>query len=215
MTLRTGTKRSVVVFVHGLWMNGLELTWLRRKVAKSGFETRQFVYPTVRRGLARNAEALFRFADRLQAEELHFVGYSLGGVVTLDMLMHFGAELPPGRVVLIGSPVCGSHAAKGIAERRWGRVLLGESAPDCLLEDHASAWRGERELGVIAGTRSVGLGKVFGELPSPNDGTVAVAETRLVNETDRIELPLTHATLMFSRRVAEVAASFLRSGRFT
>lgn len=214
MTSPSQAARSTVVFVHGLWMNGLELTWLRRQVAKAGFETRQFIYPTVRRGLSRNSEALFRFAHGLDARELHFVGYSLGGVVTLNMLSHFGRDLPPGRVVLVGSPVCGSNAARGISERRWGRFLLGESAPDCLLEDHAKGWRGERELGVIAGTRSVGLGKVFGALPSPNDGTVAAIETRLQNESDRLELPLTHATLMFSRKVAEAASGFLRSGGF-
>lgn len=214
MSPRPETERPVVVFAHGLWMNGLELAWLRRQVSKAGFETRQFIYPTVRRGLARNSEALFHFANGLRARELHFIGYSLGGVVTLNMLSHFGGQLPPGRVVLIGSPVCGSNAAKGIAERRWGRFLLGESAPDCLLEDHSGGWNGQRELGVIAGTRSVGLGKVFGALPSPNDGTVAVEETRLANETARVELPLTHATLMFSRDTAKAATAFLLRGRF-
>ncbi|HEX7047872.1 MAG TPA: alpha/beta hydrolase [Gammaproteobacteria bacterium] len=206
--------RPVVVFVHGLWMTGLELAWLRRQVSKAGFEARQFFYPTVRRSLAHNAEALFNFAHELDAREVHFIGYSLGGIVTLSMLSQFDNELPPGRVVLIGSPVCGSDAARRMAKHRWGRMVLGGAGTDCLVENHVHRWRGERELGVIAGTRSVGLGKFFGRLPSPNDGTVAVDETRLENESDRIELPLTHATLMFSRKVAEGAVGFFRSGRF-
>ncbi|HEX6927615.1 MAG TPA: alpha/beta hydrolase [Gammaproteobacteria bacterium] len=206
--------KPLVVFVHGLWMNGLELAWLRRRVAKAGFTARQFLYPTVRCGLVHNSEALFRFARGLDAREIHFVGYSLGGVVTLNMLARFGEMLPAGRVVLIGSPVRGSGAARRMAERGWGRFMLGGSAPGCLIDDHEHCWHGERELGVIAGTRSLGLGSVFGRLPSPNDGTVAVDETRLESETDRMELPLTHATLMFSQRVAEAVVGFLATGTF-
>lgn len=206
--------KPVVVFVHGLWMNGVELTWLRRQVAKAGFETRQFIYSTVRRDLAHNTEALFRFARDLDARELHFVGYSLGGVVTVNMLARFHEQLPPGRVVLIGSPVRGSDAARGMTKHQWGRFMLGSAGPDCLIEDHGLRWQNQRELGVIAGTRSVGLGKMFGGLPAPNDGTVAIDETRLDNENDRVEFSLTHATLMFSRRVADAVTAFLKSGRF-
>lgn len=207
-------EKPVVIFVHGLWMNGLELTWLRRQVAKAGYRTRQFIYSTVRRDLSHNAEALFQFARALQARELHFVGYSLGGVVTVNMLARFHAQLPPGRVVLIGSPVRGSDAARGMAKRQWGRFMLGNAGPDCLIEDHGCRWRQQRELGVIAGTRSIGFGKVFGGLPLPNDGTVAIDETRLDNEDDRVEFPLTHATLMFSRRVANAVTRFFETGAF-
>lgn len=207
-------EKPVVVFVHGLWMNGLELTWLRRQVAKAGFRTRQFIYSTVREDLAHNVDALFRFARGLEARELNFVGYSLGGVVAVNMLARFHDQLPRGRVVLIGSPVRGSDAARGLAKHQWGRFMLGSAGPDCLIEDHGLRWQKPRELGVIAGTRSVGLGKLFGGLPSPNDGTVAISETHLDNETDRVEFPLTHATLMFSPRVASATTHFLRTGRF-
>lgn len=195
-------------------MTGVELAWLRHRVKKSGFEPLQFAYPTVRRDLAANAEALFHFARAVQTEELHFVGYSLGGLVVLEMLERFGRELPAGRVVLIGSPVRGSSAANHLVGKPWGRVLLGEAGPNGLAENHVPRWNITREVGVIAGTRSIGLGKIIGLDSEPNDGTVAVAETRLENETDRLELPLTHATLMFSRRVADAIVKFLREGRF-
>lgn len=207
-------KLPVVVFVHGLWMTGLELGWLRHRLAHRGFGTRRFTYPTVRHTLAENGNALFRFAREMRATELHFVAHSMGGLVVVNMLSRFHEQLPPGRVVLIGSPVRGSHAARTLSAFRLGKRMLGGAADGCLVEDHARAWRGEREIGVIAGTRPIGLGRLAGVQSVPNDGTVAVAETHLENETDRLELPLTHVTLMFSSKVAAATATFLQSGRF-
>lgn len=206
--------RAVVVFVHGLWMPGFELAWLRAQVRKAGFETRQFHYSTVRHDVAVNCEDLFRFARALEADELHFVGYSLGGVVALEMLARFHAELPPGRIVLVGSPVRGSGAAKKLTGSRWGRWLLGQAARRGLDEDHVGCWHAPRELGVIAGTRSIGMGRVMAELSAPNDGTVALEETVLESANDCVDFPLTHVTLMFSKRVAGAIVGFLRTGAF-
>lgn len=206
--------RRVVVFVHGLWMPGFELGWLRAQVRKAGYHTEQFHYSTVRHDVAANARELFAFARSLQADELHFVGYSLGGVVTLEMLASFHDELPPGRIVLVGSPVRGSGAAKQLNGSRWGKWLLGASAQHGLDEDHADCWHSQRELGVIAGTKSIGMGRVMAELPEPNDGTVALDETVLESAQDCVEFPLTHVTLMFSKRVANAIVTFLQSGSF-
>lgn len=206
---------AAIVFVHGLWMNGLELTWLRGRMRKAGFDTHQFEYSSVHHDLAQNVEALFRFAHSIPAEELHFVGYSLGGVVALNMLARFHEQLPPGRAVLIGSPVRGSQAARRLATFRLGSMMLGAAGPGCLDSDHADCWQAQRSLGVIAGRRSIGLGRLFKSFADENDGTVAVTETRLDNADDFLELPLTHATLMFSRDVARATASFLHQGRFT
>ena len=40
---------------------------------------------------------------------------------------------------------------------------------------------------MIAGTLGVGLGAIIENLPSPNDGTVAVEETRLPGIKDHLE----------------------------
>ena len=130
------------------------------------------------------------------------------------MLARFHEQLPPGRVVLVGSPVRGSNAAKRLRGSRWGQWLLGASAHHGLDEDHAECWHSQRELGVIAGTKSIGMGRVMAELPEPNDGTVALRETVLESAQDCIDFPLTHVTLMFSKRVADAIITFLQSGSF-
>jgi hypothetical protein len=72
-----------------------------------------------------------------------------------------------------------------------------------------------REIGVIAGNYAVGLGRVVAwDLPLPNDGAVTVAETQVAAACDRVELPVSHTGMLFSRRVALQTAAFLRDGRF-
>jgi len=68
--------------------------------------------------------------------------------------------------------------------------------------------------GVIAGTLGVGLGVIIDNLPSPNDGTVAVEETRLPGIRDHIEIAVTHTGLLVSALAASQTAYFLRHGEF-
>ena len=68
---------------------------------------------------------------------------------------------------------------------------------------------------MLAGTLSVGLGRVFApDLPKPNDGAVTTAETRLAAACDRIELRVSHTGMVLSRPVARQVGAFLREGRF-
>lgn len=201
---------EVVVFVHGLWMNGLELTWLRRQVEKRGYGTAQFEYRTVRRSVEENADRLHEFIIRQAAESIHVVGYSLGGLVTLSLFDRYD-DIPPGRIVLMGSPVRGSQAARRVRELGWDTALLGRSG---LAEQKELQWDGRRELGVIAGTMSFGLGRLFNRLPKPHDGTVAVEETKIPGAADTLLLPVTHATMMFSKKVATAISEFLLKGQF-
>jgi hypothetical protein len=51
-------------------------------------------------------------------------------------------------------------------------------------------------------------------MPEPNDGTVAVEETKLPGIKDHIELPVSHTGLLVSAAVASQTAFFLRHGEF-
>lgn len=177
-----------------------------------GFEVDCFGYSTVRRSPARGIADLARWARGLNAESLHFVGHSLGGLLILRMLSEFGAELPPGRVVVLGSPLCGSAVARRISTMPGLRRSLGRSLE--LLDPGLQRLPADREIGAIAGTATLGLGRLFAHLDSPHDGTVSVAETRIDGLADHLELPVSHTGMVLSKSVAEAAVRFLRDGRF-
>jgi hypothetical protein len=77
------------------------------------------------------------------------------------------------------------------------------------------AWSGARDLGIIAGTRAVGLGQLVVRFNEPSDGSVAVSETRLPGATDHITLPVSHFGMLLSARVAREAGAFLALGHFS
>ena len=200
-----------VVLVHGLWYGPVSLALMARRLEARGFRTHSFSYPTLGQGLASNARALFDFVRERELSHLDLVGHSLGGLVILRMLDEWSG-LPPGRVVLLGSPVRGSATAIKIVQMPWARPLVGQ-ARSALEYGFAHAPPG-RDTGVIAGTRPVGLGRVFERLEPPHDGTIAVAETRLPGAADQLELPVSHTGLVLGSEVVDAVEAFLRRGHF-
>ncbi len=215
---------TLVVYVHGLWLNGWESVLLRRRLSlELSCRTCSFTYPSGA-DLARNAAALAAFIAQLRADRLHLVGHSMGGLVILEFFekgvsadgrLPGGAMLPPGRVVLLASPVRGSLAARHLAQMPFGRRILGSTANEVLLAPRERRWIGARELGVIAGNLPVGFGRLAGPLRAPNDGTVLVEETRLMGATAHLTLRASHSGMLYSGAVARQTAAFLRAGCFT
>jgi pimeloyl-ACP methyl ester carboxylesterase len=153
-------KRETIVLVHGLWMTGKEMRVLGGRLEESGFLVRYFRYRSWRGGLAQAADALREFVEGTDAERVHLVGHSLGGIVIARML----EEAPvsrQGRVAMLGVPMGGSAAARIMSRRRVGRWLVGGVIREGIVE-RAPKWAGGRELLVIAGDIPLGSGLLLG-----------------------------------------------------
>jgi pimeloyl-ACP methyl ester carboxylesterase len=205
---------TLVVYVHGLWMTGLEGSLLCRRLSKAlSADCAAFRYRSVRADLAVNAASLAAFARR-RAATLHLVAHSLGGLVVLRMFEdRLAGDLPPGRIVLLGSPLRGCVAARNLSQWWLGRELLGRSLGEAM-HPGERRWDGQRELGIIAGDLSVGLGRLAGTRGHESDGTVLVEETRLNGARQHLVLPVSHTGLPFAASVARQTATFLATGRF-
>jgi len=194
-------------------MNGLESILLRKRLAEAGFEPSVFRYPSTQADIGEAALSLAAHLRGFGDGPVHLVGHSLGGLVILETI-ESERGLPPGRVVLLGSPVQGSRAARAIAAWALGPHLLGRLAAAELTRSTPRVWRSPRELGIIAGSRSAGMGRMFAELPAPNDGTVSVDETRITGAKDHVVFDVSHTGMLLSSSVAASAAAFLSAGRF-
>lgn len=214
-----------VVYVHGLWLTGREAAWLRRQVAAElHAESQVFSYPSVTAGIAENAAALGSYLQKVHADTVHLIGHSLGGIVILKLFEDRGSgqtsdsagQVPPatGRIVLLGSPVRGSRSAEGLARWPGGKKIMGLGIAEEVLRRRERRWDGARDLGVIAGDLSLGLGRLVGSLAGPNDGTILVEETEFAGATDRIVLRVSHTGMLFSAAVVRQTVAFLRDGAF-
>lgn len=201
-----------MILVHGLWLNGLAMSMLKRRLEKAGFITRQLYYHGLQASPAENATALHTLSQNIDADVVHYVGHSLGGLV-IRHLFHKHPDRKPGRIVCLGTPHQSSQAARTLYRYGPGRWLLGRSIEQGLLGD-IPPWENTHELGVIAGNLRLGMGLVVPGIPKPSDGTVAVQETMLEGMTDHIIMPVSHFGMLFSSTVALQTLHFLKHGRF-
>jgi len=203
---------DMLVLVHGIWMTGLELMPLAGRLRVAGYRCRIFRYASLRRPPRRNAAALAGFVQRLGVGRVHFVAHSLGGIV-LAYLFSGWPRLPPGRAVLLGTPLAGSGVARHLVASPRLRPLLGRSVEQGLLGG-APALPRDRLVGLVAGRVGLGVGSLVGGLERPGDGTVALRETRVEGLADWISLPVSHFGMLWSSRVSAAVLQFLTRGHF-
>ena len=211
MPVTTGT---VVVLVHGAIVSGHEMFPMRRRLQKMGYGTRQFHWRSIVGALEENLDKLAQFVASTEADTLHVVGHSMGGVLT-RLLFERSPDPRPGRLVAIGSPLTDCWTG-----RKFGALhptlpwLAGRAVRDYLAKEIDPVWRGKREMGVLAGTYPFGVGQVFRDFPTPSDGVVLLDETRLIGLTDHQSVRLNHFGMLLSKRCVASVARFLEGGHF-
>jgi pimeloyl-ACP methyl ester carboxylesterase len=206
---------ALAILVHGLWMRGPALTVIKRRLEADGsLRALLFSYPTIVGSMSDHVRRLIDFAHAHPSERLHFVGHSLGGLVILKALS-ITDDLPPGRAVLLGSPLQGSRTVQRLVRVPLGRTLLGSALVEECIDCSPREWSGRREVGVIAGSLGFGMGRVFGNLGAEHDGTVTVAETRLPGAKDHIVVAASHTGMLLSAEVAAQTRYFLEHGNFS
>jgi len=207
-----------VICTHGFWSHGIGMYLIKRRLEREyGMRVLLFSYRSVRGSLDENAAALADFIHRHGLESAHIIGHSLGGVVALRMYAN-DPHAVPGRLVCLGSPLCGSRAADFLSQQVWAETILGRSLRPAVVHEAANEWGShvceDREIGVIAGTVPLGFGKFVADFDEPNDGTVALSETRLAGATDHLAMEVSHKGMLVSPDVVDQAAAFLKRGRF-
>ena len=210
---------EVVLLLHGLWMNHLAMWPLAHALEGEGFATLSPNYRSMLGTPQENLDRVAALVTSLQARRIYLVGHSLGGLLALALLQRqsqeerAGTRRRLGRAVLLGAPVAGCEAGRAMSGHAFGRWLLGETMPLWNAAPVPAVPVG-CEVGVIAGTRRVGLGGMAVHLEGANDGVVQVEETRIPGLADHRVLPVSHSGMLLSREVARQCAAFLRQGKF-
>ncbi len=204
-----------VVLLSGIWLPRWSLWLLAWRLRRCGFIPHLFAYHTMGRDLQQNAAALQAFLRRLPAEEtVHLVAFSLGGLV-VRALWHFYPQQRPGRIVTLGTPHHGSLAAERLVHWRWSRGIAGKSLADLVAGKPQSWALPACELGIVAGSVNLGLGRLVVRHREVSDGTVSLSETRLSQATDFLSVRTSHFGMLVSAACAQAVCRFLRHGRFS
>lgn len=205
-----------ILLLHGLWLHPWAMRWLQQQLTNAGYEVMAPAYHSVSSNSAHNVSLVYRAVQRyaLPAEHLHIIAHSLGGIVALQMLTSH-AELPPGRLVTLGTPAKGSLIAHRLAKYRLFRPLIGRSFEGGLDGHGLPETLLQHEWGALAGNKPVGIGRLLGGIAEVNDGVVAVSETYHPAQTAHRILPASHSSLLFSKQVVQECLYFIRTGQFS
>lgn len=209
---------SNVICTHGIYSHSIGMVLIKRRLEREyGMRVLRFNYKSIRGTLDENAAALAEFIRKQGLQSAHLIGHSLGGVIALRMLAN-NPDAVPGRLVCLGSPLCGSRAADFMSERQWAEPMIGHTLRAGVIHEAANEWGSHvcesRDIGVIAGTVPMGFGMLFANFDEPNDGTVALSETRLTGAKDHLALDVSHKGLLVSKDVVDQTAAFLKRGEF-
>ena len=209
-----------VVLLHGLTRGAISMNRMERALLGAGYRTANIDYPS--RDYTIEELADMAVPEGLEAcrahdgiETVHFVTHSLGGILLRQYLSE--NEIPElGRVVMLGPPNQGSAAVDelgGVPGFDWlhgpaGRQLgKGEESVPLQLGPV------DFELGVIAGNRTIDP-ITSAVLDDPNDGRVAVSDTRVEGMKELVVVEHSHAFMMRMRRSIDLTLAFLANGEF-
>ncbi len=149
---------------------------------------------------------------------VHFVGYSMGGLIIRAFLRRYRpANL--GRVVMVGTPNNGSQIADFLKNWPLYRKVYGPAGQQLITDQTAMTelfGTVDYELGIIAGNRTIDpVSSLIIGIRVPNDGKVSVESTRLDGASAHIVIPANHTFLPVNKVMWSETLSFLQHGRFT
>jgi pimeloyl-ACP methyl ester carboxylesterase len=212
------TGRECVVLIHGLGRSSLSMKRLEWTLARAGYQVVNVSYPSRRFGIEQLAENyLHKAVVAIPGEprKIHFITHSMGGIILRQYLSCHSIE-NLGAVTMLAPPNRGSEIVDALKKNRVGRWILGPAG--CQLgtgaEDLPNRLGPVRcNAGVIAGTRS--FNPWFSLLLSgPDDGKVAVANTKVEGMKDFRAIPSSHTWILWREITIQHVLMFLQKGRF-
>ncbi|UPK01737.1 alpha/beta fold hydrolase [Bradyrhizobium sp. 170] len=207
------------VLLHGISRTARSFRKMQAALEGTGFATLNLDYASRHKALEALAEdihpSIQRFADSIDGS-IHFVCHSMGGLLAR---VHIARYRPKrlGRVVMLGTPNCGSEIADLLRHFKPYRAFFGPAGQQLGTQrsavDDAMLPPVDYPVGIIAGNRSID--PVAGTmLPKPHDGRVSVENTKLNGMADHVVVGASHPWLVRNSVAIGQTISFLQDGKF-
>ncbi len=197
------TDRELVVLVHGLAASRSMLRPLEMQLQRSGYETLNWGYPSIRGDIESVAQALQlnlrQVCEDVNVDRVHLVTHSMGSIIARIALANVEFTRL-GRVVMLAPPHGGSHVATRLA--KWLGWLF---KPLPQLADPRDSF---------VNTLVEPIGHEIGIIAAARDRVVRIESTRLAQQSDHIVVDTGHSSMLIRKEVWRLIESFLRSGRF-
>lgn len=210
-------KGDYVVILHGIARSSSHMSSLSKYLHQAGYDVLNLDYPSTDHKI----ETLTRIIHQKillqtnQNKKIHFVGYSMGGLM-VRALIHQYSYQNLGRVVQLAPPNSGSEIADFLQDNWLYEKIYGPAGQQ-LMTDQKDVRNlfGEvnYELGIIAGNFTIDpISSSI--IPGDDDGKVAIARTKLQGMKDHIVMNASHTFFPSNKQVHKQVLYFLRNGQF-
>ena len=221
---RPRAEKELVALVHGIANPGLVMTPFSLWLQDHDYDVLNIDYPSQNLDIVRLTTYIHKALVRHKYGEykkLHFVAFSLGGLVLRAYLSRHKPD-NLGRVVMLAPPNQGSEAADTLKNEWYYKLLMGPAGQQITTDNLKLYANGtiDYELGIIAGTKSdlsaanffmKGMGT---QLPEPNDGAVSVENTKLSGMKEHITVETSHPMILDDTLAKTYTVNFLKTGSF-
>ena len=213
--------QECVVLLHGLGRRSFSLNKIENALKNEGFKTLSIDYESRLLGVEYISKNLIypKILDldhNCNCSKIHFVGYSLGGIITRYIIKNNKFD-NLGRVVLIATPNSGSEYASVIKKYDFVKYFLGQTIEDLSKDSVIMRSIPEEvnyETGVISANFTLNFLSRFFILKDECDGTVTVESTKIRGMKDHIIIPSTHSLIIFNQKAIDNVVSFIKNGFF-
>lgn len=218
--VKKNNSKECVILLHGLARSSRSMSKIAEKLSLEKYITINHDYPSTKFAISELAEkeipiALKKCALK-KAQKIHFVAYSMGGILVRYYLQENEIK-NLGRVVMLGSPNQGSEVVDKLSNVPGFEAINGPAGNELGTDSESVPNKlgpANFELGVIAGNSSVNL--ILSQLiPGEDDGKVSVERTKLEGMKDFLVMPHSHPFIMKSDEVIDQVIYFLRNGKFS
>tara|TARA_B100001248_G_scaffold262563_1_gene259442 strand:+ start:5245 stop:5919 length:675 start_codon:yes stop_codon:yes gene_type:complete len=209
--------KESVILLHGLFHGRCHMRKLDAYLTREGYEVLNIGYPARKWSLEELARRVYQQTELYFTQEapLHFVGYSMGGLLVRAILNQYRPACL-GRVVQLAAPNKGSEVADFVKNSWLFKTLCGPAGQQLITNPEATQHLFgpiDYELGGIAGNRSRSpiSSRIINE---ENDGKVSVESTRVEGMKEHLIIKATHTGVPFNKHVHRHTHYFLKHGTF-
>ncbi len=206
-----------VVLLHGILRTNLCMKGLADFLKNNNYKILNIDYPSSKYDMLSIAKLIhLQIQDfSTQITKIHFVGYSMGGLIIRTYLNLYRPN-NLGRVVMLGAPNHGSEVADFLQNFWIYKKLYGPSGQQLITDQ--TAFKDifgsiNYELGIIAGSSPFYFiaNKIIGK---EADGRVSIINTKVEGMKEHAVIKSGHTMLSSNKKAWQLTLAFLDTGSF-
>ena len=210
-----------VMLLHGLGRTHFSMLKMESALKHEGYRVINLSYPSRKKNIAQLADEIIsrgvEESQQHQANTIHFVTHSMGGILLRDYLSKHKIE-HLGHTVMLSPPNKGSELVDRLRNNFFFKWILGPAGSELGTDPSSTPKKLNKvdfPVGIITGNKNTVFDGYFANMiTGENDGKISVESARVNGMVDFLVTANNHTLIMNDAKVIKQTIHFLRKGRF-